>query len=118
MNFYLIFLFFYLNFRVRNASKIKNIFLYAQIDPRLIFVTNYTENGTIFEEEISPLLLRFCSIHNELGDEFSIKEGINEESFDLTEEYYPKNLNIISMGRVGVGKSTGINEILQEYKTK
>lgn len=92
--------------------------LYAQIDPRLIFVTNYTENKTIFEEEIAPLLLRFCSIHNELGDEFSIKEGINEESFDLTEEYYPKNLNIISIGKVGVGKSTGINEILQEYKTK
>ena len=37
---------------------------YDQIDPRLFFVEKYTENPDEIEENIIPILLRFCSIHN------------------------------------------------------
>ena len=92
---------------------------YDQIDPRLFFVENYTEDPEIIEEKIVPILLRFCSIHNELGDVFSLDTGKkNEEKFDLIERAFPFNLNIVCIGRFGQGKSTGVNEILQEYKAK
>ena len=92
---------------------------YDQIDPRLIFVENYTEDPDIIEEKIVPKILRFCSIHNELGDVFCLDIGKkNEEKFDLIERAFPFNLNIVCIGRFGQGKSTGVNEILQEYKAK
>ena len=92
---------------------------YNQIDPRLIFVENYTENTEMIEEKIVPILLRFCSIHNELGDIFYLNTGKNdEEKFDLIERAFPFNLNIISIGRFGQGKSTGVNQILRKYKAK
>ena len=92
---------------------------YDQIDPRLFFVENYTEDPNIIEENIVPILLRFCSIHNELGDVFSLnKDKKEEEKFDLIERAFPFNLNIVCIGRFGQGKSTGVNQILQEYKAK
>ena len=91
---------------------------YDEIDPRLFFVAKYTENENELERRIIPILLRFCSIHNELGDNFSIEVGNDEEKFDLIEKYFPFNLNIACIGRFGQGKSTGVNAILQEYKAK
>ena len=92
---------------------------YDQIDPRLFFVENYTEDPEIIEDKIVPIMLRFCSIHNELGDVFSLGTGKkNEEKFDLIERAFPFNLNIVCIGRFGQGKSTGVNQILQEYKAK
>ena len=92
---------------------------YDQIDPRLIFVENYTEDPYIIEDKIVPILLRFCSIHNELGDVFSLdKDKKTEDKFDLIERAFPFNLNIVCIGRFGQGKSTGVNQILQEYKAK
>ena len=92
---------------------------YDQIDPRLIFVENYTEDPYIIEDKIVPILLRFCSIHNELGDVFSLdKDEKTEDKFDLIERAFPFNLNIVCIGRFGQGKSTGVNQILQEYKAK
>ena len=92
---------------------------YEQIDPRFIFVENYTEDPDIIEKKIVPIILRFCSIHNELGDTFSLnKDKKDEEKFDLFERAFPFNLNIFCIGRFGQGKSTGVNEILQEYKAK
>ena len=92
---------------------------YDQIDPRLIFVENYTEDPDIIEDKIVPILLRFCSIHNELGDVFSLdKDEKTEDKFDLIERAFPFNLNIVCIGRFGQGKSTGVNQILQEYKAK
>ena len=92
---------------------------YDQIDPRLIFVENYSEDPYIIEDKIVPKILRFCSIHNELGDVFSLDKDKNEEDkIDLIERAFPFNLNIVCIGRFGQGKSTGVNQILQEYKAK
>ena len=52
---------------------------FGKIDPRLIYIETYTEDKKDFEEEgrIKNILLRFCSIHNELGDRFIL--GNKEE---------------------------------------
>ena len=40
------------------------------------------------EEKIAPILLRFCSIHNELGDRFTVGEGENAgTAFNISGEY-------------------------------
>jgi GTP-binding protein EngB required for normal cell division len=90
--------------------------IYTRIDPRLIRLTKYEENN---QEKIESYLLRFCSIHNELGDQFTIGKGDKEEeSYDLIERYFPFNINIACIGSFGKGKSTGVNVILNEYKAK
>ena len=91
---------------------------YEQIDPRLFFIEKYTENQDIIEENIVPILLRFCSIHNELGDIFNLEEEGNEQNVDLIEKAFPFYLNIVCIGGFGQGKSTGVNQVLQEYKAK
>ena len=93
---------------------------YNQIDPRLIFIKKFTDVSKIIEKEIDPILLRFCSIHNDLGDRFMIgnQENNNENGIDLVEKYFPFNINIACVGRFRQGKSTGVNEILKEYKAK
>ena len=92
---------------------------YDQIDPRFFFVENYTEDPVKIEETIVPIILRFCSIHNELGDVFSLnKSEKDEDKFDLIDRAFPFNLNIVCIGRFGQGKSSGVNQILQEYKAK
>ena len=100
-------------------ESIQNISLdtekHENIDPRLIKIKKFSKEQTFIEEVISPILLRFFSIHNELGDRFSIK-GI--ENFDLVNKYYPFNVNIAYIGRIGQGKSTGVNALLKEYKAK
>ena len=89
--------------------------VYKRIEPRLIMITKYDEENP---NNIEPLLLRFCSIHNELGDRFTVGEGDKAEDYDLIEHYYPFNINIACIGRFGQGKSTGVNVILNEYKAK
>ena len=88
---------------------------YKRIDPRLILVTKYDENNL---EIIEANLLRFCSIHNELGDSFTVGTGDAAETYDLVDFYFPFNINIACIGRFGQGKSTGVNTILNEYKAK
>ncbi len=88
---------------------------YKRVDPRLFMVTRYDKENP---NSIEPLLLRFCSIHNELGDRFTIGEGDNAEDYDLIDHYYPFNINIACIGRFGQGKSTGVNAVLNEYKAK
>ena len=87
-------------------------------DHRLIYVRNYTENQEYFEEIIAPVFLRFCSIHNELGDDFYMSGIGANEKYDLIKKGFPFTLNLACVGRFGQGKSTGINVILQEYKAK
>ena len=89
---------------------------YEHVDPRLFFVEKYTEDPQLIEDKIIPILLRFCSIHNELGDVFDLEEG--KEKIDLIERAFPFNLIIACIGRFGQGKSTGVNQILGEYKAK
>ena len=90
---------------------------YESIDPRLIFIKDYPEDKALFEKEMSPLLVRLCSIHNDLGDKFQIRKD-DEVDYDLIEDAYPFNLNIACIGTAGQGKSTGVNEILNSYKAK
>ena len=88
---------------------------YKRIDPRLILVTKYDEYNF---DNINANLLRFCSIHNELGDSFTVGKGDKAETYDLIDNYFPFNINIACIGRFGQGKSTGVNIILNEYKAK
>ena len=96
---------------------------YPFIDPRTIFIgpfiTKRTENYyQIYESKIQKILFRFCSIHNELGDRFTIGEKNKKEDIDLIEKYFPFNINIACIGRFRQGKSTGVNVILNSYKAK
>ena len=88
---------------------------YKQVDQRFLIIKKYTEEPSIIEIEIDPILLRFFSIHNELGDVFLIKG--EREPYKLVNEFN-FNLNIACIGRTRQGKSTGVNKILQEYKSK
>ena len=88
----------------------------SKIDPRLIFIQEFSENEKIFEEKIAPILVRFCSIHNDLGDRFYLEK--EKEDFDLSEHGFSFNINIACIGTFGQGKSTGVNFILDEYKAK
>ena len=97
---------------VIDTEKFKNI------DERLIIICQYTEHPEKMEEDIFPLLLRFCSIHNELGDSFSIINGKNKVNYDLIENIFPYNIYISCLGKTGEGKSAGVNALLQEYKSK
>ena len=89
---------------------------FTNIDPRLIFIQEFSENEKIFEEKIAPILVRFCSIHNDLGDRFYLEK--EKEDFDLSEHGFSFNINIACIGAFGQGKSTGVNFILDEYKAK
>ena len=53
---------------------------YKSIEPKLIFIEKYEVSRNFIEEKIEPKLLRFCSIHNKLGDKIEIN---NKESYDL-----------------------------------
>ena len=90
---------------------------YIYIDPRLIFIENYTENIKIFDETISLILVRFCSINNELGDKFYLTKN-GQIEYNLIKDVFPFYLNIACLGRFGQGKSTGVNVIIQDYKAK
>ena len=89
---------------------------FTSIDPRLIFIKEFSEDEEIFEEKIAPILVRFCSIHNDLGDKFYLEK--EKEDFDLSEHGFSFNINIACIGAFGQGKSTGVNFILDEYKAK
>ena len=94
---------------------------FKKIDPRTIFLENYSENFHSYSNEYNKIKItirRFCSIHNELGDRFTIGEKNNSQDYDLIENYFPFNLNIACIGRIGQGKSTGVNSILKSYKAK
>ena len=45
-------------------------------------------------------------------------KGKDEEDYNLIKNYFSFNVNIAYLGRFGQEKSTGVNNILQEYKSK
>ena len=107
--------------------------IYPNIDPSTIYTASYIfDKEYIFEseqnflslqaeskiEKIINILLRFCSYHNDLGDRFSIGKGKNQINFDLTEKYFPFTINLCCIGRFGKGKSTCVNCVLGETKSK
>ena len=94
---------------------------YKYVQSNLIVSKLYSEDEIHFKDEgiIKKLLLRFCSIYNELGDSFSIGEDDKDIiTYDLNKNYFPFNLNICCIGRFGQGKSTGVNILMGEYKAK
>ena len=104
-----------------NKEIVCDINKYPRANKCLIFTKKYSENIKYYyndDAEMKRLLIRCYSIHNELGDSFSIGKDQNKISYDLTKIYYPFNLNICCLGRFGQGKSTGVNVLLNEYKTK
>ena len=105
-----------------NNNKININPKYKKIDPRTIFVEIFSDDISSYQRneynKIKKTLLRFCSIHNELGDRFTIGEKENAQDYDLIENYFPFNLNIACIGRIGQGKSTGVNSLLKSYKAK
>ena len=67
----------------------------------MLFTAPYSKNENFIKDEIVPILLRISSIHNELGDRFSVGEGDNEDNYDLIKNYYPFNVTISFIGRFG-----------------
>ena len=50
---------------------------YLYIDPRTIYIVPFISKNTnnyleVYELKIKRILYRFCSVHNELGDRFTI----------------------------------------------
>ena len=105
-----------------NNNQIKINEKYKKIDPRTIFVEKFSDDNPSYRNneynKIKKIILRFCSINNELGDRFTIGEKENAQDYDLIENYFPFNLNIACIGRIGQGKSTGVNSLLKSYKAK
>lgn len=73
-----------------NIKEISNIVpaKYNNIDERLILIREYQESLNNFEEIITRILLRFCSIHNELGDKFNLGTKVDQD-FDLIKNAFP-----------------------------
>lgn len=46
----------------------------------------------IIWKNINANLLIFCSIYNELGDQFRVGEGDKAETYDLIDIYFPFNI--------------------------
>ena len=107
-----------LNVNSSDQEFIIDIKKFKRVGPSLIFKANYTDHPEKMNEKIYPLLLRFCSIHNELGDKIYDRNGNNEVNYDLTESNFLFNINIVCVGRARSGKSAGINALLQEYRAK
>jgi len=91
---------------------------YKRLDHRLFLLTKLDEYNEDCNKNVDEILLRFCSIHNELGDDFIIGKGDQAENYNLIYNYFPFNINIACIGRFGQGKSTGVNVLLNEYKAK
>ena len=93
---------------------------YKNINHNLITSKLYSEDIKYYTNDgiIKKLLLRFCSYYNNLGDTISMRVGDNIIDYNLNNKTFPLNFNICCIGRFGQGKSTGINEILNEYKAK
>ena len=93
---------------------------YKNINHNLITSKLYSEDIKYYTNDgiIKKLLLRFCSYYNDLGDTISMRVGDNVIDYNLNNKTFPLNFNICCVGRFGQGKSTGINEILNEYKAK
>ena len=91
---------------------------YKRLDHRLFLLAKLDEYNEDCNKNVDEILLRFCSIHNELGDDFIIGKGDQAENYNLIYNYFPFNINIACIGRFGQGKSTGVNVLLNEYKAK
>ncbi len=96
-----------------------NIYTESFINDKEYLFDIYNElniSGKSKMKKINKTLLRICSYYNDLGDSFFIPE-INK-NFNLCDTSYPYNINICCIGRFGKGKSTCVNCILGEQKSR
>ena len=94
---------------------------YPNIDKRMILSEKYIMSSYYFEDEEHPIhqiLIKFCSIFNELGDKFTVGEEGKINDYCLKNKLFPFNLNIICIGRIRQGKSTCVNIILNEMRAR
>ena len=93
---------------------------YPNIEKRMILTEKYIPSHN-FEGEENPIiqiLIKFCSIFNELGDKFTVGKGDKISDYCLKNKLFPFNLNIICIGRIRQGKSTCVNFILNEMRAR
>ena len=97
-----------------------NIYTEAYInDKEYLFESSFIEltyEGEKIMKRLKKILIRVCSYYNDLGDTFFIPEI--EKNFVLSDKIYDYNLNICCIGRFGKGKSTCVNCILGEQKSR
>ena len=67
---------------------------YKRLDHRLFLLAKLDEYNEDCNKNVDEILLRFCSIHNELGDDFIIGKGDQAENYNLIYNYFPFNINI------------------------
>ena len=91
---------------------------YPFIDPRIIHTEKFRFTGQIDKEPIYRTLMKFCSLYHELGDRFSVGKEKEIIDYCLINKIFPNNLNIICLGKVRQGKSTCINHILNEIRSR
>ena len=89
---------------------------YPNIDSRIILTEKFKFTGKIEKEPIYRTLMTFCSLYHELGDRFTVGKKDYRNDYCLIEKIFPKNLNIICLGRIRQGKSTCTNIILNEMR--
>ena len=93
---------------------------YDKIDSRMIYFRKLSYIYD-YKEKFSPIykiLLRFYSIYNELGDTIQIETDGNVLYYNLVDNIVPFNLNILCIGRIRQGKSTCVNCILDQLRTR
>ena len=69
-----------------NKEIVCDINEYSKANKYLIFTKKYSEDKKYYykdDEEMKRLLIRCYSIHNELGDSFSVGKNENEVDYDL-----------------------------------
>ena len=105
------------------TPKILNLsdFLETNISQYKIILNDILKNNVKKNKEISDLYRKInilFSYYNELGDEFSFVNSKGEKIEIKTDNIdSPISLNILLIGRTGVGKSSLLNIILEEKKS-
>ena len=88
-------------------------------DQRIFCTLKYNDDiENDYFQIIMDKLIRICSIYNELGDRFTIGKGDTLKNYDLNDLDFPATINLVTIGRSGQGKSTGVNCILNEIKAR
>ena len=97
---------------------LQNLLYYDLLTKKKININNIIINNTELQNFLTRLHIIF-SYYNELGDIFSFKNSEGEEITirNVDDTNITDYINIMFLGRSGVGKSTLINYILDEKKS-
>ena len=90
------------------------------VSPLKIYTIKFDINDYNSILNLNTILFRFCSYYNELGDKIIVCPK-NQEipiEYNLIEGEYNSYLNIFCLGRTGCGKSTFLNKLFKEKRSK